>query len=186
MRGMNRVRLLLGALLLLAAAAPGAAAAQETPEAVARRYFESMRAANWTANVALMHPEALASFKQIFVQLGTGIGPEAVQELFGTDPAGLERMSGEQVYTTFMQKVMGQFGGLGEMMAGMEAEVVGHVPEGAEQAHVVYRMTMEMAGMSMNQMQVISLKRDGGTWKVLLTGDMANLGAMFRAEAPEP
>src|SRR5918996_5230281 len=41
----------------------------ETPEAVTRQYGAAMRANDWVGTAELMHPEALAKFRRMFLPL---------------------------------------------------------------------------------------------------------------------
>ncbi len=188
-----RPALLAAALVVLAA---GAAHAQATPEDVARRYYETFRASDWAANAAMMHPEALAQFKGIFTQIADLADADSsvtdLQQMFGVATgAELKALPDAQLYSRFLSNILGQQEELRQILASSSVEVLGHVPEGADKAHVVYRMTMGFMGSSMTQMQVMSLKREGGEWKVLLTGDMQNImgaitaGMAQDAEPPE-
>lgn len=177
----KRIAARLLAALLLLAAAPAALPAQETPEAVAGRFLETLRAGDWAANAALMHPEAVGSFKRLFVELG-GDHPEVVDELLGMKLADLQAMPPAQAYEAFMRKFVGPLAELRQMIVGMRVEMLGHVAEGADLAHVVYRMRMETDGVSMSKVEVVPLRRDGAGWKVLLTADLENLAAALKEQ----
>jgi hypothetical protein len=171
-----RPALLAAALVVLASRA----SAQATPEDVARRYYETFRSSDWAANAAMMHPEALAQFKGIFTQLADLADADSsvadLQQMFGVQTgAELKALPDAQLYSRFLSNILGQQEELRQILASSSVEVLGHVPEGADKAHVVYRMTMGFLGSSMTQMQVMSLQKEGGQWKVLLTGDMQNI-----------
>ena len=172
MKPMFRLPLLLVLALL---ALPRAGAAQETPDAFAQAYFQTMKTGDWAANARLMHPEALQGFKDMvspLLSLGTG---EELARLMGVDSAAtLAALPPADFFARFVGSVMAQQG-LMEVMRSAEIQVVGSVPEGADQAHVVYRMSMSVAGATVTRMNVISARRDGASWKGLLTGDMQGL-----------
>ena len=188
-----RPALIVAALVMLAARA---AQAQATPEDVARRYYETFRSSDWAANASMMHPEALAQFKGIFTQLADLADADSsvadLQQMFGVATgAELKALPDGQVYARFLSNILGQQEELRQILASSSVEVLGHVPEGADRAHVVYRMTMGFMGSSMTQMQVMSLKKEGGEWRVLLTGDMQNIlgaitGGMSAGATPPP
>ena len=168
----------LAALVAAALAMAPAAAAQETPEQVVQRYFESFRTGDYAANVALMHPEALASMKETMSGLvaipGAAEDPQ-FREMFGVstveefnrlEPAALfERILRSQLEDPDMKQILST----------AQVSVLGHVMEGDTLAHVVYRMRMGIGEMSVDQVQVAPVKRADGGWRVLLTGSFAGM-----------
>lgn len=176
MKTILRLPLLLAVLLL--AARP--AAAQATPEALAERYFQTMRAGDWKANAALMHPEALESFRSMLIPiLEIDESGEVARMLGVANNDAVAKLAPAAFYEHFLTGMMGQQAELKTILAGSEADIVGHVMEG-DTAHVVYRMNMEINGATVSKLTVISARRDGGVWKALLTGDMENLAGMLR------
>ena len=167
-----------GLLLLAACAIPAGAAAQETPEQVVQRYYETFRGGDFAANAAIMHPDALEELKTTlvgFAEIPGATEEEGFTEMFGVrtleemralPPAALfERMLRSQLDSEEMRGIL----------AGTEIAVLGHVMEGDTTAHVVYRMRMSFAQQTMDQVQVMPLKRAGGQWRVLLTGSLAGM-----------
>ena len=65
-------------------------------------------------------------------------------------------------------------------MAGAEARVLGHVPEGTDLAHVVYRMTITVDGLKVTKMEVLSLQRTDSGWAMLLRSDIETMAAALR------
>lgn len=173
-----RVPLLLAALLLL----PRPAAAQpETPEQVARRYFDTMRSGDWRANAALMHPQALESFKAGFVRLATpAYAAGAMEAVFGVRTvAELQSVPAAELYQRFMRKSVSESSGMRELFDSAEFEVVGHVAEGSETAHVVYRLRAETEGMDVTRIAVITLRKHQGAWKAVLTGEVGGFPSVI-------
>lgn len=171
-------RILRGALLLLAASAlPARAAAQDTPEAVVQRYYETFRGGDYAANAALMHPTALEELKTTLTGLAAMPGateePE-FREMFGVNT--LAEMQALSAQTLFERVLRNQLEGeMRAVLASAEVNVLGHVLEGQNTAHVVYRMKMNFGGQSLDQVQVIPLERVDGQWRVLLTGSLAGM-----------
>jgi hypothetical protein len=83
--------------------------------------------------------------------------------------------------TTFLPQIK-------EMAAGTQHEIIGHVDEGGNVTHVVFRATLKRGKTELTKMDVLSLKRDGEEWRVLLTDDMEslilNLGQQLTAPRP--
>lgn len=173
-----RVPAVLAALLLL----PRLAAAQpETPEQVAQRYFATMRAGDWRANAALMHPQALESFKAGFVRLATPADAAgAIEAVFGVRTvAELEEVPAVELYERFMRKSVSESSGMQELFDSADFDVVGHVREGDETAHVVYRLKAETEGMEVTRIAVITLRLHQGAWKAVLTGEVQGFPAVI-------
>ena len=62
----------------------------------------------------------------------------------------------------------------------MDSKIIGIVYEGHDLAHVVSRVGVKLEDISMTKMTVITLKRSGTEWRMLLTGEMQGLGEQFR------
>lgn len=184
---MNPTRILRGALLLVAACAlPVRAAAQETPEAVVQRYYETFRSGEFAANAALMHPEALEELKTTLT--GMAALPGATEnaefrEMFGV--SSIEEMQALPAPVLFERVLRNQLEGeMRAILATTEVSILGHVMEGDTTAHVVYRMRMNFGGQSLDQVQVMPLRRANGEWRVLLTGSLAGMMNSMPPERP--
>jgi hypothetical protein len=168
--------LLVSGLLL----APTALAAQETPEAVVQRYFETFKNGDFAANAAMMDPAALAELRTTMVGMAnaTGVSRDETQahlrETFGVqNTAELGALEPALLYERMLRSVLGQ-GDVREVLAAARVNVLGHVLEG-DTAHVVYRMSMQVMGNSIDQVQVAPVRRVDGQWRVLLTGSFASM-----------
>jgi putative sterol carrier protein len=64
----------------------------------------------------------------------------------------------------------------------MALDVVGHVREGDDVVHVVYRGTTSVGNVKISKMSVMSLKADGESWRMLLTGDIEGMAAMMKLQ----
>ena len=56
---------------------------------------------------------------------------------------------------------------------------LGQVTENPELAHIVYRTQIKISGAEITQVELISFKKSGSTWRALLTGDMEELFRKF-------
>lgn len=161
----------------LLAAAPGLRA-QDTPEQVVQQYFDSFVRGDYAANVALMHPEALADVQEMMQGMIALVGTEdegQLREMFGV--ASVEEFNRLTPAQTFERLLRWQLEKpeMREVLSGAQASVLGHVAEGDTLAHVVYRMRMSVGEMSVDQVQVAPVKRADGQWRVLLTGSFAGM-----------
>lgn len=184
---MTLTRILRGALLLLATCAlPLRAVAQDTPEAVAQRYYETFRNGDFAGNAALMHPDALEELKTTLTGLAAmpGATEDAeFREMFGVST--IEELRALPAPVLFERVLRNQLEGeMRAILASTEVTVLGHVMEGDSTAHVVYRMRMNFGGQSLDQVQVMPLQRAGGQWRVLLTGSLAGMMNSMPTERP--
>ncbi len=174
MRGMRRILLVAGLLL----APMTTLAAQETPEQVVQRYFDTFKSGDFAANAVMMDPAALAELKTTMVGLADATGVSAddtqahLRETFGVqNTAELRALEPAMLYERMLRSVLGQ-GDVREVLSAARVNVLGHVLEG-DTAHVVYRMSMDVMGNKIDQVQVSPVRRVDGQWRVLLTGSFA-------------
>lgn len=168
----------------------------EQPEEVAHLYIRAMADARMNVVADQMHPSALDRFKGIMTEVADAIAaapadrkPPAkmVSALFGDEgPAIVKDLPPRDVFVRFMSNLTTFVPQIRAMHAGSEYQVIGHVVEGGNVAHVVFRATLSQGDHEMTKMSVLSLKRDGEHWKVLLTDDLENLvsGLGKRLAAP--
>jgi hypothetical protein len=151
----------------------------ETPEAVTRQFGAAMRANDWVGTAHLMHPEALARFRSMFVPIlkadSTG---ELCERLFATtSSAEVAALPDAELFARFFRTLVNGTPELGGLFAGADMVPVGHVLEGTDVAHVVFRMKVAADGVSITKLQAMSLRRSGSTWRVLLSGEFEGLAA---------
>jgi hypothetical protein len=134
-----------------------------------------------------MHPSALDRFKGIMTDVATAIEAapadrkppvKMITALFGEEgTAVVKDLPPRDVFVRFMSNLTTFVPQIRAMHAGSEYQVLGHVDEGGNVSHVVFRATLAQGQHEMTKMSVLSLKRDGEHWKVLLTDDLENLVA---------
>jgi hypothetical protein len=171
---------------VLAMALPRAAAAQGTPEEAAERYLASMKARDWAANAALVHPAELDSIKAGFVDVArSDTGTAGIRALFQvTSAAELVALPAAQVYQRFVANTVGQQADMGQFLSTAVFRVLGHVME-ADSAYVVYRVSATGSAGPMSQVTVMSLRRDGATWKMRLTDELRSTIVALHTEAAQ-
>lgn len=172
-------------LLVAALACPSGLAAQpDTPETVARRYFEAMRSEDAAALARVTHPEALAELRVLLAPLFESELPEAEefrQRLLGVRTVREARaLSDTTVFANFIRALGGQLPVFTQALRSSAMEAIGHVMEGPDTAHVVYRVTIPLEGITLERLAVLSLGRDGDTWGALLSGDYSELARVLR------
>lgn len=175
---MKRVAILsLAALSLF----PASARAMEAPEAVVKTQMAALRAGDWNGFATAMHPAALQEFQSSFMTMlraapAGGKRDEMLSGLFGGKSLeDLKALNPTAFFANFMESLSKLNPIIKEGLAGADAEMIGHVDEGADTTHVVMRMTIKMGQMQVTKMEVTSLQRDGDEWKALLKGDMQTM-----------
>jgi hypothetical protein len=184
----------LGSLLLLTSFAPAALTAQEavpprpagaldasTPEAATVSLVDRIRTADYEGMADLMHPEALAELRELFLPI---LEAEEMAdfrgEVFGTPSVEqATALSGSEIYRMIISFALGADPAAASAMQTVEADVVGYIMEG-DTAHVVYRMNMNVEGFEMSQTAVASYRRHEGRWLGLLTADLRGMVAGLR------
>jgi len=157
----------------------GVAQAAGTPEQTALDYMAALKKDGMTAVPAFIHPDELARFKEMLMPLvrrEAATGDTLVSDaLFGkgTKLAQVEAMSPVDFCSALMRVV-------GEKLDDVkysDVQVLGTVRE-KDIVHVVTRVAAEVsAGVQMKSVEVISTKKSGDGWKLLLTGQLEGLAA---------
>src|SRR6266550_1098616 len=154
----------------------------ETPEQVTERFVAAMRAADWNGMASLMHQNALKEMRQLLsgVFEAPNAGPIRQQLLGVFTVQQAQALSDTAVFASLMRMTT-QDADVAELLRSAKVEVLGHVNEGADTVHVVYRMAMTINGIPITKMDVMSLARSPVGWRGLLKGDVTALAAGIRA-----
>lgn len=155
------------------------------PESIATRYAAAMKAGDWNAIARLMHPAAIAQFRSLFMPIvAADTSGQAAQALFGVaNAAELAKLPDAEMFARLFHTLTAQQPGFQEAMNGATMTVLGHVAEGPDVAHVVYRMHMQVDSISVDKTEVLSMRRNGSTWGVMLSADFQGLAAALKRRA---
>lgn len=143
-----------------------------------------MRDTDWIRAASLMHPSALAQFHDLFRPILQWDNPaltQARKELFGIGSA----VEAAQTSDTALVASLLRFGtaqeqGFAAALRTAQLNVIGHVPEGADTVHMLARISLSLDSVPFSQVEVISFRRYGSTWRTLLKADISAMGAMLR------
>jgi hypothetical protein len=171
-------------LIALATLGGGGIARAGTPEEFVKEYMMALQTRGFVSVPEYIHPDELARFKEMLMPMirkeAAAGKKEITQGLFGPEAtlASVEAMSGADFMSGLLRLV-------GEKLEGFkvkDAEVLGSVRE-KDIVHVVSRVGVDMPeGMSLRQMDVVSVRADGKGWKLLLSGQLEGLAAAFSAQ----
>jgi hypothetical protein len=175
-------RLLAVSALMVLSQGDSSAQAAAGAEQQVRAYFEAIRGSDYRAAAGMMHTSALAEIREL-VDLMVAVDPsgQLAGGILGPGPTDYRAMSDVDAFAGFLRFSMTQQPMLIDLMRSMVLEIIGPVAEG-DTLHVVARVGMEVDGMPIRQMQVTSVAREGGEWRVLLTGEIAGLVAGMRQQ----
>jgi hypothetical protein len=70
---------------------------------------------------------------------------------------------------------------MAEALRSARIQMLGHVNEGGDTTHVVYRMALTIDSIPITRMDVMTLARSPQGWRGLLKGDVSALAARIRA-----
>jgi hypothetical protein len=185
----SRFRMIGVGLLVLSLGALGRAApAPGSPEAALAQAVEAMNQDRLEDYTALMLPDALKQFRTTMTSLiditdkqGKAAG---VLPIFGAESiAEIKALDDRAFFVRFLRGVAGKNPEIKKALAGAKTEMLGHVPEGKDRAHVVYTLTIEADGKPIANTTVNSLQKHGSQWALLLSGDMEGMVEMMKLQA---
>lgn len=186
---MNQKAIVIYVVLLtvsLAAFAQGAApSATDSPESVVLGYMEALKSGQYLKGAELMHPEALEKFRGMLLPIveetAAGGAEESFLPLFRgvSDLAALKKLSPAEFFAAFFGGIVDNAPGIAEGLSSGSITPLGSVPEG-DILHFVCRTSVTMQGLSLTEMEVVSLKRSQGNWRVLISGKMEGIAQALR------
>ncbi len=179
-------KLIMKSILILAAlsAALGtvfAQGTQDTPESVAKAYLAAMQAGDWAKCASYMHTEALASMKRNFSSvISSDKTGEAAKSIFGLKSgAEYNQLSEAVIFERLMTFITGSVPEMKAVLAASNSSILGKVDEGPDLTHIVFRTKIKLASAEMNEVDMMSFKKQGTTWRALLTSDMEEMFSKF-------
>ncbi len=177
------MRVVLASLTLLILT-PTASYAQ-SPESVATQFFDAIAGEDYVSAAELFDVGALSSFRQTLAFLADLDEQQRTQiysGLFGEGATSqsIAALSDAQFFSAFLRVSMSQIGGA-DVFANANMEYLGHVAEAPDIAHLVVRMTVGVDGGEFEKMTVVSSRKVGGEWKLLMSGEVRGLSDTLRS-----
>lgn len=161
---------------------------EKTPEAVAARALNALKDNRISDFASAMHPEALKQLRSTLLTVidaaeKKGRVNEALVIFKNVRSAtDLQRLDDVAFFTSFFEGLMQIQPRLRDSFRGMTLDVIGHVREGSDVIHVVYRGTVVQGDAKVSKMSVISLKANGDDWGMLLTGDIESTATVLKRQ----
>jgi hypothetical protein len=147
----------------------------ETPEGVADAYMDAMRRDRVQEAAEHMDPRALAEFRSAMLSLADRADKQGkAAEVVGMfadvkDLPALRGLAPKDFFVAFCRGIAKQRPQVREVLSTARTQVLGHVSEGTDTAHVVYRMTVPTEGEAVTKVSLMSLRKTPDGWRLLLT-----------------
>jgi hypothetical protein len=175
-----------GVNLLLLPARAGHAAEPGSPEAVVGKAMDDFNHGRVDKFVEATHPEAMAEIRAMILELCDAAAKRdndaQLLAMFPgvKDVGALKALDAANMYTLMLGSIAAN-PEVKKALAASRVETLGHVDEGADTTHVVYRSTVKLGAQPITRLYVSSLRKSGPDWKLSLLGDLAaQLPAMRR------
>ncbi len=152
-----------------------------TPESTAVLFLRSVRAIRWRAAAQFMHPSTLATFRDVVGYMVDTDSTGALRRDFtgADDAASFRSLAPTTVFERAVGRMVDDMPGLMHSLFDHDDHVIGHVMEGADTTHVVYR-TIERLQGAKPEVRVIQMARTPDGWRVLWSDELEVLDAALR------
>ena len=156
----------------------------QSPEGVATKFFDAIAGEDYVLAAEVFDSDALSSFRRTLSFLADIDGSqrdEVYAGLFGegATPESIAQLSDAEYFSAFLRIGMSQMGGA-EVFANADIEYLGHVEEAPDVAHLVVRMTVNLGTSEYEKMTVVSSRKVGDQWKMLMSGEIRGLSDQLR------
>jgi hypothetical protein len=160
-------------------------ASAETSTDRAKMYFSDIENRNFTAAAEHFDPVQLKEFRKM-MEFYKEIPPEAqkqfIQTFFGAEQTleSMETVTDTEFFSGLFSFIMKQADAAGGLSFD-GIEILGEVKEGKHVSHLVTRNRVSVGELEMEAMEVISLKKVGDEWRVLMSGKIKGLPQQLKA-----
>ena len=150
-----------------------------TPERIAAQYYQHIDASQWNKIADMLHETALSEFKTSLLPtlkpLNHSGKSSLLKKTFGKDATFEDAKKASN--KVFFVKVIGNVAGLmrNTGIKNTQTAIIGRVSEGNDAAHVLVRESYKLGDMELTNMEVLSFKKSGDNWALLLSGKMRGL-----------
>lgn len=175
--------------LIIFALLPVTGLAKNAPETAAD-YYEALKVKDYKTAAEFFDPAALKEFREMMGFLLTlpEQTTQPVNEAFfgpGATNETIAKLSDLDYFSTFLRSIMTQAEAVGALnFDGME--ILGEVSEGKDVSHVVTRNKVTAGEIHIEAMEIISLKKRGKVWKVMLSGKLKGIANQLRTALNRP
>jgi len=156
----------------------------ETSAEFAKAYFGDLESGNFEAAAEKFDPEQLNEFRtmmEFYKEIPAQAQTQFIQTFFGPDQTieTVDKATDVQFFSGVFSFIMRQ----AEAAGGLNFdgfEILGEVMEG-DVVHLVTRNRVSVGELEMEAMEVVSVKKQGDSWKLMLSGKMKGLPEQLKA-----
>ena len=157
-----------------------------TPEKLVNKYYNYIVSNDMQSLSEYMHSDELDKFKNmlqpVFLSLLKNSNtPPPFSFTNGDSLEIIYQDSSKQFFERFMRFAISLNPGLNSAISGSTIEPIGHVKDG-DVVHVVVKFTLNIKGMEINKLSVMSIKKDNDEWKLMLTGDIKGIAEAMKSK----
>jgi hypothetical protein len=136
----------------------------------------------------LMHRDALAPMKRTFAAaIDADKTGDAAKSIFKLKSAAeYSQLSEASVFERVMDFITSVDPDMKTAMASETNTILGRVDESPDLAHIVFRSRTKMGGEEINEVDLISFKKQDSTWRALLPSDIENMLTSLAEEIAPP
>ncbi|MCU0878759.1 MAG: hypothetical protein MUF06_13320 [Pirellulaceae bacterium] len=153
----------------------------ETLVALVETSYKLQQSGDWAEYARLIDTADLRRFQTRFTPLlripGKGAGLLALFD-GGPDVKTVLAWSPEEFFARFMRGTLASVPA-GPVPQETKRQMLGIVREGTAQAHAVVRVERNMVSLTTTRMEVVSLRRDAGGWKLAMPDELAGMAEML-------
>jgi hypothetical protein len=162
------------------ASAQSVAELTTSPEEASELFLRSVRSIRWSAATQFIDSETLDRFRLTVTMIAdadtTG---ESRAYLVDADSLGMQSLTAGEVFDRAIGVMIDDMPGLMHSLYDRDDEVLGHVAEGPDEAHVVYRTTARISG-AVPEVKVMQMRLGPDGWRVRWSDELEVLEAALR------
>lgn len=150
-----------------------------TPERIAAGYYQHIDTNQWNKIADMLHESALSEFKTKLLPTLKPLNHSGksglLKKTFGKEATYEDAKKSPN--KEFFINVVGNVASLvrNSGIKNTQTTIVGKTPEGDDVIHVLVRETYKLGDMELANMEVLSFKKSGDAWKLLLSGKILGL-----------
>lgn len=158
----------------------------DTPETFARQALDALKEDRLDDFAKAMHPDALKRLKTLLVSIVDGAASQGQERqvlvLFsGVSTADdLKKLDDVQFFVAFYRGLVRLRPEMKQALGGADVQILGHVLEGQDTAHVVYRMTVTAESLKITKLNVLSMQKTESGWAMSQSGDIEGMAEALK------
>ena len=200
-RGLNMNRYISCLSMLLLPLFPTASRGEEPKsrrddaaiEKVVAESLEASRKDDWKRYAELVHPDSLQEYKDMWLpilRVATRERPEKQADMLSafdkaTDLKAVMALKPKEFLASSMKGMASQIPGLRANSTDVEEKIIGTLHDGNDRAYVVVRTRRKTDRDDLSRVEVISLKRSGNEWKLMLPDVVRIMADTFKRRRAE-